>query len=237
VDTVFDEAQLRIGRRLAVKILNATRFVLGFPEPVSAGQRVNEPLDLAMLARLDDVIRRCTDAFEDYDHASALEGAEQFFWHFCDDYLELVKPRAYAGAEDPEAAASAITALRCGLSVLLRLFAPILSFVTEEAWSWWQEGSIHRAPWPQPGELGPTPVEPASAGLDVATAAVGAIRKAKSGAKLPQKARVARLAATGPQADLDVLSSVLADVVAAGHVADVELRATDTADMRFEVIF
>jgi valyl-tRNA synthetase len=236
VDTVFDEAQLRIGRRLAVKILNATRFVLGFPEPVSVGHRVTEPLDLAMLARLDDVIRRCTAAFEDYDHASALEGAEQFFWHFCDDYLELVKPRAYAGAEDPEAAASAITALRCGLSVLLRLFAPILSFVTEEAWSWWQEGSIHRAPWPEPGELGPTQAEPSSAGLDAAAAAIGAIRKAKSEAKLPQKARVARLAATGRQADLDLVSSVLPDVVAAGHVADVELRAADTADMRFEVI-
>jgi valyl-tRNA synthetase len=109
--------------------------------------------------------------------------------------------------------------------------------VTEEAWSWWEEGSIHRAPWPEPGELLATQAEPSIAGLDAAAAAIGAIRKAKSQAKLPQKAPVACLSVTGPQAQLDILSSVLADVVAAGHVADVHLRAADGGDMRYEVMF
>jgi len=254
VDTAFDPAQLRIGRRLAVKILNATRFVLGFGAPTGS---VTEPLDLAMLERLGQVIRRCTAALDDYDHAGALECAEQFFWQFCDDYLELVKPRAYAG-EQSAAAASAVTALRCALSVLLRLFAPVLPFVTEEAWSWWQEGSIHRAPWPGASELSQTFADSATfadaaassasaialaaqrvdgAGLDAAAAAIGAIRKAKSQARLPQKAGVARLIATGPQADVDVLASVLADVVAAGHVADVQLVTADCGEMRYEVMF
>jgi valyl-tRNA synthetase len=236
VDTAFDSAQLRIGRRLAVKILNATRFVLGFSAPDGP---VTEPLDLAMLDRLGQVIRQCTAALEDYDHAGALECAEEFFWRFCDDYLELVKPRAYAAEQNASAAASAVTALRCALSVLLRLFAPVLPFVTEEAWSWWQEGSIHRAAWPELGELPDTRAgAPASsAGLDAAAAAIGAIRKAKSQAKLPQKARIARFSAIGPQSDIEALALVVADVVAAGHVADVQLSAADCAETRYEVLF
>src|SRR5262249_29677639 len=147
VDTVFDLAQIKVGRRLAIKILNATRFVLSAGPPAQPDAPATEPLDLAMLDRLADVVRRCTAALEDYEHARALELAESFFWRFCDDYLELVKVRAYAGGS------SAVAALRRALSVLLKLLAPVLPFVTEEAWSWWNEGSIHRAPWPDPSDL------------------------------------------------------------------------------------
>ncbi len=255
VDTSFDVAQLKIGRRLGVKILNATRFVLGFAQPARADAPVTEPLDLAMLDRLAEVIRRSTAAFEDYDQASALESAEQFFWSFCDDYLELVKPRAYAAEHDGATAGSAVTALRCALSVLLRLFAPLLPFVTEEAWSWWQEGSIHRAPWPVPEELETlrlrTPGAAASssrgaialaaqrvdgAGLDAAAGAIGAIRKAKSEARLPQRSGVARVIVRGRPEELNVVASVIDDVVAAGHVGQIEMISADK-EIEYEVMF
>jgi valyl-tRNA synthetase len=256
VDTAFDVAQLKIGRRLAIKILNATRFVLGFDQG-DPDQPVSEPLDLAMLDRLADLVRRCTAALDDYDHALALDLAEQFFWLFCDDYLELVKPRAYAADRDPAAAGSAVTALRLALSVLLRLLAPALPFVTEEAWSWWCEGSIHRAPWPDPdlitqacrvGAEGPGSVSRSGAialewrqvdstSLDAASSAIAAIRKAKSEMRLGMRAPVSRLAVTGPGRSLDALRPVLADVMAAGHAADVDLRTVDDAEMRYEVTF
>jgi valyl-tRNA synthetase len=170
-DTAFDTNQMRVGRRLATKLLNASRFVLGFPEP-SPDAVVTEPIDRAMLAALDGVTAEATEALDAYDYTRALERTNAFFWTFCDDYVELVKQRAYgvgAGAE------SARLALRQALDSLLRLFAPVLPFVTEEVWSWWRDGSIHRASWPLPLDGGGDP-----AVLTAASELIGAVRRAKA---------------------------------------------------------
>jgi valyl-tRNA synthetase len=240
VDTAFDEGQLRIGRRLAVKILNASRFVLGIaagdlPAGGSA-DAVTEPLDRAMLGRLANVVQRCTEAFEAYDQALALELTERFFWFFCDDYLELVKPRAYGGSGEA-AAASAVGALRLALSTALRLFAPFLPFVTEEVWSWLRTSdglwlaadSLHRAAWPEPQQLRALSGSHGEDLLDAASAAIAAVRKAKSEARLPMRAEVQKLAVTASESHLAALSEVLPDVLAAGSVAEAELRPGDGA--------
>src|SRR5690606_25248048 len=116
---------------------------------------VTEVLDRAMLAGLADVVDAATEALEAYDHTRALDVTETFFWTFCDDYVELVKDRAYGddgGAPGPETV-SARTALPLALDTLLRLLAPVLPFATEEVWSWWRQGSVHRAPWPKSSPL------------------------------------------------------------------------------------
>jgi valyl-tRNA synthetase len=245
VDAVFDPGQLKVGRRLAVKILNASRFVLGMAG-TGAAAVVTEPLDRAMLGRLATVVQRCTEAFEAYDAALALELTERFLWFFCDDYLELAKSRAYgSSAGGAAAAASAIAALRLALSVLLRLFAPFLPFVTDEVWSWLPQadddaaasGSVHRASWPEPEPLlaAGTDAKQADALLDAASAAIGAIRKAKSQARLPMRASVGRLVVTAPAPQLAALAEVLADVRAAGTVAEVELREAASGEPVHEV--
>jgi valyl-tRNA synthetase len=213
VDTAFDTNQMKVGRRLAVKLLNASRFVLGFggtPDPAL----VTEPVDLALLGALSTVVEEATAAFEALDYARALERTEQFFWSFCDDYLELVKARAY-GEAGPSEVQSARAALATALSAVVRLFAPFLPFVTEEVWSWWQEGSVHHAPWPA---ALPEPIPQADlAPLTVATGVLAAIRKAKSAAKQSMRAEVARLEVAGPAATLE---QVRADLTAAGNVRD-----------------
>jgi valyl-tRNA synthetase len=291
VDVTFDPAQLKVGRRLAIKILNASRFVLslsgpgnGAPTPTSgapparrgaghprpdgkattppAGMRgpaspavplsgplpppgsltadhagasaVSEPLDVAVLGRLAQVIGRCTRSFESYDHAGALAAVEDFFWFFCDDYLELVKDRAY-GERGAGPAGSARAALRTALSVMLRLFAPFLPYVTEEVWSWWQEGSVHRAPWPEPAETATSAPGAGDGALHAAAAAIAAIRGAKSGARVSMRTPVRQLVVAARHDHLAALEAVLPDIEAAGRVEHTELRLSDQPEAVYQV--
>ncbi len=220
-DTAFDTGQIKIGRRLAIKILNASKFVLGLGE-VPDGTPVTDPLDLSMLATLEEVVREATAAFEANDYTRALERTERFFWNLCDDYLELVKSRAYGeGGEEGAAgsAASARAALRAALSAVLRLFAPILPYVTEEVWSWWQEGSVHRAAWPGAGEL-PSGGDPAV--LAATSDVLRQVRRAKSAAKVSMRAEVDRAVVRGA----GVRHLAVPDLRAAGRIADLDLDAT-----------
>jgi valyl-tRNA synthetase len=210
-DLAFDEAQMKVGRRLATKVLNASRFVLGFEAPV-AGDGPTDALDRSLLAGLSTVVATATTAFEEYDHTSALAAIERFFWAFCDDYIELVKERAYRGD------ASARATLHTALPVLLRLFAPFLPYVTEEVWSWWRDGSIHLAAWPEDLDLDGDP-----AVFRLASDALAQVRRAKSAQRLSMRADVPAAEIRGSAAALDAISSVMTDLRAAGRLVEVEL--------------
>ena len=216
-DTAVDEGQMKVGRRLSIKLLNVSKFVLGVMGEGTTGA-VTEPIDRSMLGALASTIEDCTVAFAAYDYARALERAERFFWDFCDDYVELVKYRAYGEAEDP-AAMSARSALATALSVLQRLFAPFLVYVAEEVWSWWQEGSIHRAAWPTVPEVGETQDRTV---FDAAAAVLSAVRKAKSEAKVSMRAAVARAVVTDSAGHLEALALAVEDVRNAGVVSELD---------------
>ncbi|MFZ9987194.1 MAG: class I tRNA ligase family protein, partial [Candidatus Nanopelagicales bacterium] len=229
-DTAFDVGQMKIGRRLAIKILNASKFVLGF-DPVADASAVTAPLDRAMIADLAETVRQATAALEDYNYTRALELAETFFWSFTDDYVELVKDRAYGG-QGPEGAASAKAALAIALSVQLRLFAPFLPFVTEEVWSWWQEGSVHRAAWPSADEVLAMAGDGDRAVVADTAIALSLVRKAKSEAKASMKAEVASAVVRGPAESLARLESIAGDLKATGAIADLTFDpGGDTIDV------
>ena len=215
-DAAFSEEQMKVGRKLATKLLNVTKFVLGIGEP-PAEAVATEPVDLSMLAKLDAVIREATDAFEAFDYARALERTESFFWWFCDDYVELVKGRGY-GSRGDAGASSARAALRIALDALQRLLAPILPFATEETWSWWQPGSIHAQRWPVPVAAGGDPdlIEPA-------LEALARVRRTKTEAKVSQRAEVTKLTITLPSPTHESFRAGTADLSEAGSVTTIEL--------------
>ena len=225
VDTAVDEGQMKVGRRLAIKVLNASRFALSrLGEQAASGpDAVSAPLDLAMLRRLTDVVAEATAAFETYDYARALERTEAFFWSFCDDYVELVKARAY---EDSTAAGptSARASLATALAVLLRLLAPFLPFVTEEVWSWWHAGSVHRSPWPVTGELPAAERGGDVAVLEMAAYVLGEIRRAKTAAKTSMRTTVARLTVVDDPERLALLAEAEGDLREAGGVLELTTR-------------
>ncbi|UCR89334.1 valine--tRNA ligase [Mycetocola spongiae] len=231
-DAGFDPqnpTQIKIGRRLAIKVLNATKFILGIEG--SAEAEITEALDLSLLATLSRVVAEATAAFESYDHAKALELTETFFWEFCDDYLELVKERAY-DPNDPGQASAAAT-LRVALNVLLRMFAPFIPFATEEAWSWFQEGTIHTTSWPAADEV-PAQGDPAL--LSLASATLIGIRRAKTDAKASQKTAVAHATISGTPEQLVLLGLAAHDLKGVGRISELHTVAGEDLAVT-EIVF
>ena len=220
-DAAFDTGQMKIGRRLAIKMLNASKFALNLGAAEADLSAVTHPLDRSLLAALADVVDSATRAFDNYDHTRALELTETFFWTFCDDYVELVKERAY-GERGEAGQASAKATLAITLDVLLRLFAPFLPFVTEEVWSWWREGSVHRQSWPTLADVAVDEGEVRL--LPLVGDALSQVRKAKSEAQVSMRTDVSSAVIHGPADVLDLLATATDDLRSAGKIADLSLE-------------
>jgi valyl-tRNA synthetase len=233
-DTAFDAGQMRVGRRLAIKLLNASKFVLSKPEPLGP---VTQALDRGLLTNLARLVRESTEDLERYNYTRVLERTEQSFWFFCDNYLELVKSRRY-GDHGAALAGSANATLMTSLAVYLRLFAPFLPFATEEVWSWWRPGSVHASTWPTADELLTVAGREDERGVQacmLAAGVLGEIRKKKSELQRPMKTPVARAVVRAPESQLALLADIEQDLRAAGLIQDIETRTSEALQVDVEL--
>ena len=224
-DTAFDTGQMKIGKRLAIKLLNASKFSLSLNATLNSDD-VTQAVDHALLNKLAQVVETATTSFDKYDYTRALEVAETFFWAFTDDYVELVKERTY-GNQGEAAANSARAALGITTHTLLKLFAPFIPFVTEEVWSWWQEGSIHLQSWPKSSEI----ITDKSAGIDPlnnVTWILSEVRKVKTENKQSMKAEVKTLEIWAKAEVIEQVKDAQKDLIAAGNIKDLKLNVTDS---------
>ena len=226
-DTAYEVGQMKIGRRLAIKLLNASKFALNLGADESqilhgSADVVTNPLDRSLLVRLAEVIEKATAAFEAYEYARALDLTESFFWDFTDDYVELIKDRAYGGRSEAETASVRAT-LATTLDALLRLLAPFQPFATEEVWSWWRAGSVHRVAWPKAEEIRAGLADADAEILPSVGQALIGLRKAKSDAKVKQRTRVLSGTITGPDAIIERVRAALEDLSAATAADSLEL--------------
>ena len=251
VDTALDENTMKKGRRLAIKIINASKFGISIAQgalpPTTSPQLTINSIDQALLSQLEMTVAQATKALNSYDYSRSLEIIETFFWSFCDNYIELEKLRGYGTQEFQDSqetfqysdVVSARVTLLTAIETLMCLFAPYMPYATEEVWSWFKDNSVHLKDWPTTSSIedaksfwsseitkSPASLDPVEYELDLELIyqILSNVRRAKTEAKVSMKAPVLEL-------------RVIASHESAIHIRQAKsdlLRATQT--LRFELL-
>ncbi len=152
-DAEYEKKWLKRGQRLRTKFWNVEKFIENsLDEDIKDIEEVEQrTVDKWLLSEYSEVVKKATEAMDDYRYDKALEEIEYFLWHvLADHYIEMVKYRIYG--EEDHAVRSVLYEVGLGVTKML---APFLSFVTEEVYhDVYKERdkneSIHVSQWPEP---------------------------------------------------------------------------------------
>jgi valyl-tRNA synthetase len=238
-DALMDESVFSIGKRLTTKMFNAAKLVLSYTADVGP---ITHELDRAFCRRLRELVDSVSVAYEAFDYSLGLRKTEEFFWgEFTDTYLEFAKARA-RGERGPALQTSAIAALRMGLSVVVRLLAPVLPYVTEEIWSWSfaaesGQRSVHTAPWPNSDEFHEIS-EPADPECVVAAAAFYSVfNRYRADKAMSRRTWVSFARIAGPASAVRTLEPIMDDLATTLNIRRWEFVAQeDPIDAGFSIM-
>jgi valyl-tRNA synthetase len=243
VDTAYDEQAFKVGRKLCTKLFNASKFAImqlqNIDGQILRDEAIQNPIDVAVINELKTCIHRATESFEVFDYAQALMLTEEFFWSvFCDNYLEIIKPRVYQTEVDDERI-SACSALRLIHRAIVRLFAPFLPYITEEIWNWeyakdeGMRSSVHKSPWPAMREFEGVSETKYPDLYEVLVELISPIRKAKTDANISVAAPVSKIEIKCPATMNEMCNLLVKDVVAMLHVNEYNIQ---TGNGKIEVL-
>ena len=231
-DTTYDESVFLIGNKLVTKLYNAAKFVLSHDS--SETNDINE-LDASFLQDLQKLIDEVTNCYDKFEFAQALQLSEEFFWNiYTDNYIELVKKRVFNS--EGEEKKSAVTTLRIALSVLLRIYAPVLPSITEEIWSWCfaketNTNSIHQSNWPNVLEFKMFNPPENKDSLDVAIKTIRAIRKTKTANAIGLGKPVDSIKLIINTHQKDILTKIMDDVSNAAGCYNFSFESSDSEEI------
>jgi valyl-tRNA synthetase len=234
-DHPWQEKDITTAKRTITKLFNAGRFSiqnLSDFDPAHAQPIELQLVDRWLLHKLNQAIRECVDAFEQYEYSRAKFVADQFFWSvYCDVYLELVKDRIYNhAARGEQGKTAAQNTLFCAMSAVLKLLAPFMPHITEEIYQSYfalheDAHSIHVSRFPQ--ERAEWRDEAAARGGDALVQVLGGIRKYRSEHQLGMKTPLGELTIFCSDEQRKLLEEGLADLQAATNVASITWQRSD----------
>ncbi len=237
VDTAFEEQVMAQGKKLVTKIFNASKFVFQIFERGNLKNQENyqkyitSKLDLSWMNKLSQMLQTASKSLEEYDYASALDVVEKRFWDFCDNYLEIVKKRAYSEDSD-----SAIASLITTIDVFLKAFAPFCPFITEEVYQvrpWAQaNGSIHATLWPKLEDVFSSDIQSSDNLYDYISFITAEIRKAKTKENASQRTGIDQITLSAPENIQSLIKPCLIDIYNVGSINnDITLKISDKLEV------
>ncbi len=215
IDAAFEEKVMEQGKKLCTKFFNASKFVFNIVK--SSGIDINadyitsitNPLDRAWIVKMANAITISRKSFEANDYVAALEATEKLFWDFCDNYLEIVKGRAYSQENT-----SAVATLMLSIDLFCLMFAPFLVFITEEVYQmrpWGNDTkSIHAHSYPNADKY-----KSMGENYDLYTVIVSVVeqaRKVKAGQQCSVKTPITSITIVGRESDVKYIQLAQEDL-------------------------
>jgi valyl-tRNA synthetase len=236
-DTAFEEKMMQQGRKLVVKIYNASKFVfmiVGNSTSADYTKDITSSMDKSWIAKLSDTVKAAKQSFENYDYSLALDAIETRFWDFCDNYVEIVKKRAYS-----EDNGSAIATLKLSLDTFVKLLAPFCPFITEEVyqarpWKKTTDISVHKELWTSLDGLDKLATD--SLLYNTVSAVSTEIRKQKTLENKSQKNPVLNLTIKANEQTLTCLKGNDSDLLNVGNIVSGGIDYQQAEDLSIENI-
>ncbi len=220
-DISYQEKEILAGKKLANKILNASNFVFLNLKNYKPKKTKLLETDRLFLVKLNELIEKATGCFDNYEYHLAKIETDEFFWHvFCANYLELVKKRVYNGTQEEKD--SAFFTLYRSLLTLIKLFAPIVPFVTEDVYQKHfrkneKSKSVHISEWPETID-----VKKKKTDDEVFEILIGVIEKIRQGKSNSKKAMNSEIVLMIERKDKDKLKDLLDDLKSVANAREIK---------------